>query len=78
MPTAAQFRQVAQVPAARQESRPPPLGDVTNVRPRRGYKNHVSEFAESVVIRHLEEFRGVTRARVIAWRRATDFYRSRA
>jgi len=63
MLTAAQFRQLAEVPAVIEW-----LANIGNPRTRRAYQNHVGEFAGFVGIRNPDEFRDVTRAHVIAWR----------
>lgn len=63
MLTAAQFQGLADVPAMIEW-----LANITNPRTRRAYKNHVTDFADFVGIRHPDEFRRVTRAHVIAWR----------
>lgn len=63
MLTAAEFHQLADVPAVIEW-----LANTANPRTRRAYKMHVEDFADFVGIRNPEEFRAVARAHVIAWR----------
>jgi integrase/recombinase XerD len=62
--TAAQFGQLADVPAELQW-----LANITNAKTRRAYKADVLEFSEFVGLRAPVELRTITRAHVIAWRK---------
>jgi len=62
--TAAQFHQLAQVPDAAVW-----LNNIDNVNTRRAYTNDVGEFSGFCDIGHADEFRLVSRAHLIAWRK---------
>jgi hypothetical protein len=61
--TAAEFRQLADVPAEVEWFR-----NLDNPHTERAYRNAISDFMRFTGIRRPEEFRVVTRAHVIAWR----------
>ncbi|HEX7638574.1 MAG TPA: tyrosine-type recombinase/integrase [Burkholderiaceae bacterium] len=61
--TAAQFQQLATVPATAEW-----LANLPNPNTRRAYQRAVQDFAAFVGIEHPEDFRAVTRAHVLAWR----------
>src|SRR5580700_2903529 len=67
--TAAEFQQLADVPAEVEWFR-----NLDNPHTERAYRKAVGEFMRFTGIRRPEEFRGITRAHVIAWR---DDLRSR-
>ena len=62
--TRAQFGQLAEVPAELEW-----LANITNAKTRRAYKIDVGEFSAFTGLRDPTEFRVVTRAHVIAWRK---------
>jgi integrase/recombinase XerD len=62
--TAVQFGQLAEVPAELEW-----LANLTNPKTRRAYKIDVGEFSVFAGLRHPSQFRAVTRAHVIAWRK---------
>ena len=62
--TRAQFGQLAEVPAELEW-----LANIINPQTRRAYKIDVGEFSVFAGLRHPSEFRAVTRAHVIAWRK---------
>jgi integrase len=62
--TAVQFGQLAEVPTELEW-----LANITNPKTRRAYKIDVGEFSAFASLRHPTEFRVVTRAHVIAWRK---------
>lgn len=65
--TAEQFRRLADVPAALEW-----LANIPNARTRRNYERHATEFANFVGIKHPDQFREVTRAHVIEFRRRIE------
>ncbi len=65
--TAAQFHQLADVPAAAVW-----LGNIDNENTRRAYTNDVGEFTSFCDIGHPDEFRLVSRAHLIAWRKMLE------
>ena len=62
--TAAEFRGLAEVPPALEW-----FANITNPRTRRAYQQDVRDFTRFVGITRPEEFRTVTRAHLIAWRK---------
>jgi len=64
MLTAEEFHRLSDVPPAYEW-----LANITNTQTRRAYQNDVKEFSRFVGIQEPEEFRIVTRAHVIAWRK---------
>src|SRR5580658_332862 len=62
--TAAEFHRLREVPPASEW-----FENIDNENTRRAYKNAIKDFMRFVGIRHPEEFRLVTRAHVLAWRR---------
>ncbi len=62
--TAAQFQKLADVPPELER-----FANIDNPKTRRAYQNDVREFSGFVGIQGLEEFRLVTRAHLIAWRK---------
>jgi hypothetical protein len=65
--TAEQFRRLADVPAALEW-----LANIPNARTRRNYERHATEFARFVGIKRPDQFRDVTRAHVIEFRRRIE------
>ena len=65
--TAQQFQGLAEVPAAAEW-----FANLTNPNTRRAYKNDVEDFTAFCGIEHHDEFRMVTRAHVIAWRKSIE------
>jgi site-specific recombinase XerD len=65
--TAAQFHQLADVPAETEW-----FANIDNPQTRRAYQGDLTEFMRFVGIERPEEFRIVTRAHVIAWRKALE------
>lgn len=65
--TAAQFHQLAEVPAASVW-----LNNIDNENTRRAYTNDVREFTGFCDISHPDEFRLVSRAHLIAWRQTLE------
>ncbi|QYE37008.1 tyrosine-type recombinase/integrase (plasmid) [Polymorphobacter sp. PAMC 29334] len=61
--TAAEFQQLAEVPAEAEW-----FANLTNTQTRRAYEHAVKDFMRFTGITRADEFRGVTRAHVIAWR----------
>jgi site-specific recombinase XerD len=62
--TAAQFQQLADVPPAMTW-----FANIDNPQTRRAYQNDLQEFMTVIGIRQPDEFRSVTRAHVLAWRK---------
>lgn len=67
MLTAEQFRRLADVPASLER-----IANIPNGRTRRNYERHATEFANFVGIKHPDQFRDVTRAHVIEFRRRIE------
>lgn len=67
MLTAEQFHRLADVPAAVEW-----LENITNPRTRRAYEKHVTELSRFVGVKRPDDFRTVTRAHVIAWRKLLE------
>lgn len=67
MLTAEQFHRLTDVPAAVEW-----LENITNPRTRRAYEKHVTEFSRFVGVKRPGDFRTVTRAHVIAWRKLLE------
>lgn len=65
--TAEQFRRLSKVPTAVEW-----LENIANARTRRVYENHATEFAQFVQLKHPDQFRDVTRAHVIAYRKRLE------
>jgi integrase/recombinase XerD len=65
--TAAQFRGLAEVPPELEW-----FANIDNARTRRAYQNDVKDFTRFLGIARPEEFRQVTRAHVIAWRKELE------
>ena len=65
--TAAEFHQLADVPAAAEW-----LANIDNPNTRRAYAGDVGEFVAFCGIEHPDEFREVTRAHLIAWRKTLE------
>ena len=65
--TAAQFHQLADVPAEAEW-----FANIDNTQTRRAYRGDLAEFMLFVGIEQPEEFRVVTRSHVIAWRKALE------
>jgi site-specific recombinase XerD len=65
--TAAEFRGLADVPPEAEW-----FANITNPRTRRAYKIDLADFQNFVGIHKAEEFRTVTRAHVIAWRKSLE------
>jgi hypothetical protein len=69
--TAVQFGQLAEVPAELEW-----LANITNPKTRRAYKIDVSEFSIFAGLKSPVEFRRITRAHVIAWRKHLELLRA--
>lgn len=67
MLTAAQFHQLAAVPAALEW-----FANIDNPRTRRAYEGDIGDFTGFVGLTKAEDFRQVTRAHVIAWRKQLE------
>ncbi len=65
--TAAEFQGLAQVPPEAEW-----FANITNPRTRRAYQIDIKEFMQFVGIKQPDEFRVVTRAHVIAWRKSLE------
>src|SRR5437868_5326160 len=65
--TAAEFQGLADVPPEVEW-----FANITNLRTRRAYRIDVTDFQNFVGIDRPEEFRQVTRAHVIAWRKSLE------
>ena len=65
--TAAQFHQLAAVPAALEW-----FANIDNPRTRRAYEGDIGDFTNFVGITKADDFRQVTRAHVIAWRKQLE------
>lgn len=65
--TAEQFHRLKKVPAAVEW-----LQNFTNARTRRVYEVHVKEFAQTLGLKHPDQFREVTRAHIIAYRKGLE------
>src|SRR5262245_26053745 len=62
-----EFQRLAEVPPEEEW-----FANLENVNTRRAYRNDVTAFMRFVGIKHPEEFRAVTRAHVIAWRKVLE------
>jgi hypothetical protein len=65
--TAREFQDLGAVPSEVEW-----FANIDNPRTRRAYQIDIHEFMQFVVIGKPEEFRGVTRAHVIAWRKGLE------
>ena len=63
----AEFQELAQVPAAVEW-----FANIDNAKTRRAYQNDLQNFMSFVGLRRVEEFRIVSRAHVIAWRKSLE------
>ena len=63
----AEFQELAKVPAAVEW-----FANIDNAKTRRAYQNDLQNFMSFVGLRRVEEFRIVSRAHVIAWRKSLE------
>ena len=65
--TSAEFRQLSEVPAELEW-----FANIHSEKTRRAYQNDLRDFSRFIGIEKPEEFRTVTRAHVIAWRKSIE------